>query len=107
MLSCGAASGTPEGAELKFFSSFAHGGGGWQQSEAELPVAGGGASLLYIGALVLKCAMLDGAAGVHERRRHSAFAEDVGLLLLCSCSMQPMPGAACSEAKRSCRLRRR
>ena len=58
----GAASGTPEGAELKFFSSFAHGGGGWQQSEAELPVAGGGASLLYIGALVLKGAMLAAAA---------------------------------------------
>ena len=47
---------------LKFCFSFAHGGGSWQQSEAELPVAGRGASLLYIDALVAKCAMLAAAA---------------------------------------------
>jgi hypothetical protein len=42
----------------KFFSLFAHKGGDRQWSEAELPVAGKGASLLYIGALVLKGAMM-------------------------------------------------
>ena len=47
----------------KFFSLFAHKGGDRQWSEAELPVAGKGASLLYIGALVLKCDMV-GVAGM-------------------------------------------
>jgi len=42
----------------KFFSLFAHWGGDRQRSVVELPVAGKGASLLSIGALVLKGAMV-------------------------------------------------
>jgi hypothetical protein len=42
----------------KFFSLFAHWGGDRQRSVVELPVAGEGASLLSIGALVLKGAFL-------------------------------------------------
>ncbi len=52
----------------KFFSLFAHWGGDRQRSVVELPVAGEGASLLSIGALVLKGAMLAAAAGRAEAK---------------------------------------
>ena len=66
---------------LKFCFSFAHGGGSWQQSEAELPVAGRGASFLSIGALVLKCAMLAVGAGRAEAKAVLRFRAS---LLLCN-----------------------
>ena len=43
----------------KFFSLFAHKGGDRQRSVVELPVAGKGASLPTIGALVLKGAIVE------------------------------------------------
>ena len=65
----------------KFFSLFAHKGSDRQWSEAELPVTGKGASLLYIGALVPKCAMAGGARRFLGAKAVLRFRDS---LLLCS-----------------------
>ena len=66
---------------LKFFFLFAHKGGDRQRSKFKLPVAGKGASLLYIGALVLKGAMMGGAGMFVGAKAVLRFRDS---LLLCS-----------------------